>query len=205
MHFISVMRIVNQRKWSWICVNKEVFSLKTMIAFYFHLTHRESARMIVSLREWQSKIDFFVLKISQSMSLLQRQSIIDFLVRRNQSIFSQLSIFLLESSTHLNRRFFCSRVNQFIYFRMIFTIIVFLLNVETSLVENKNKNHTQQSHHQIIKSTNNHSKFQTKNLNYVSFRFVSFSVSARFNDIQWNRYNDHQKRCLVRFFTFLRV
>ena len=30
----------------------EVFFLKTMIAFHFHYAHRESARMIMSLRKW---------------------------------------------------------------------------------------------------------------------------------------------------------
>ena len=82
------------------------------------------------------------------------------------------------------------RINQFIH-QMIFTIFIFL-NVETSFVKKKNRNHIQQFYHQIIyfKSTNNYSKFQTKNLNYVSFRFVNFNVFARFNDIQLIRYND---------------
>ena len=43
-----------------------------------------------------------------------------------------------------------------------------------------------------------------KNLNYVSFRFVNFNVSARFNDTQWIRYNDHKNACVV-FFDFLHL
>ena len=51
---------VNQREWSWICVNEKILFLRTIIVFYFHLTHRESTKMIVSLRKWQSIVDFFL-------------------------------------------------------------------------------------------------------------------------------------------------
>ena len=72
---------------------------KTMIAFYFYYTHRESTKMIVNLRKWQSIVDFFVLKINQSMNLLQRQSIVDFFF----SNFRHL----------INNRFFCfESINQ---------------------------------------------------------------------------------------------
>ena len=36
--------------------NDEVFSLRTMNVSHFHYAHRESARMIVNLREWRSSL-----------------------------------------------------------------------------------------------------------------------------------------------------
>ena len=125
-----------------------------MIAFYFHYAHRKSTKMIVSLRKWRFVNSRFLCS-SKSIDI---QSIVDFLFRifdiqsiNDFHVFSNLS-------THL--------------FSKIFTIIIFL-NVETSLDKNKNKNYIN-NNFTFNLLTNQHSKHQTKNLNYVWFRFVNF-------------------------------
>ena len=73
VHLTFTMRIVSQREWPWIC-DKKKFSLWER---WLNLT---STWRIVSLREWQLIVDLFVLKVSQLVSLLQRQSIVDLLL-----------------------------------------------------------------------------------------------------------------------------
>ena len=83
---------------------------------------------------------------------------------------------------------------------MISTILIFL-SVETSLDKEKNRSHTHTSNHL---SLTNKSTFKTSNKKiWISFRFVNLNESVCYNDIQWIRYNDHQKhmRCFLRFFT----
>ena len=161
----------------------------------------------------QSKVDFFCFE-SQSI---------------NESVTTTINIRFSCSSKSVdsvNCRSSCSNFRHLInrrsscFFESIhsFTFHEFLQlssswNVKTSFDKKKNRNHTHIKFH--IKSTNNHSKSTSKfsisrlvtfsalsrNL-FASFRFVSFSEFVCYNDIQWIRYNDHQKRCFIRFFTF---
>ena len=113
-----------QNEFSWMkqqneFSRNEIFFLKTMIAFYFHLTYREFAKMTINYWffcfENRSINEFVTTTINNqffySSKSIDIQSIIDFFVFRiNQSI---------------NKRFRCFRINQFIH-QIIFTIIIFL-------------------------------------------------------------------------------
>ena len=117
--------------------------------------------------------------LHKTFSCQRNDSIIDFFVLKSINLSwwkvkilltKQLCRFSCSNFRHLiNNRFFCSSksINQsivdfFLNFRHLFTNYLFL----------------------IIKLTNNYSKFQSKILNYVSFRFVCFNdlfVSIIFN------------------------
>ena len=78
---------------SWINENDREFALMKKFFFWKRWLNFIFIWRIVSLRKWQSIIDFFVLKINQIIVIKNQnfinKSIVDFLVRRNQSIFSQ--------------------------------------------------------------------------------------------------------------------
>ena len=174
-----------------------------------HYAHRESARMIVSLREWswicEKKKSLlwrrwlyftFIWRIvslrewswvsdndSQSLIFLFWKSVNQWVCFSD----SQLSIFLfVEISRHsVNSRSSCLSI--FDIHLMISTILIFL-SVETSLVKERNRSHTH------IKSFISNKQINTQNIKqkkiWISFHFVCFSVSVYFNDTQWVRYND---------------
>ena len=109
---------------------------------------------------------------------------------------SQLSIFLFVESVNKSIVDFLSARRH----QRISTIITFL-SVETSLDKERDRSHTHTSNHL---SLTNKSTLKTSNKKiWISLRFVSLSESVCYNDIQWIRYNDHQKhmRCFLRFFT----
>ena len=152
-----------------------------MIALYFHYAHRESTRMIVSLRKWQSIVDLFVLKISQSVSLLQRQSIDD--------------LHVLESV--------CSFTSQWsLQYSSSWSVETSLVKKKKKITHNNNLTSNQQNNHS--KSISKFSIFRfvtlstlSRNL-FVSLRFVNVSTICLFqrhsmsslqrlmNLFQWN-------------------
>ena len=83
---------------------------------------------------------------------------------------------------------------------MASTILIFL-SVETSLDKEKNRNYTHTSNF-TSKLTNQQTITQNlKQKIWITFRFASslFQRPVRFDGIQWVRYNDHQKACVVFF------
>ena len=151
---------------------------------YFTFTWR-----IVNQREWQSIVDFLVCSKSQS-SNRDKESKLYQQVNCRSFCFSSQSIncwFSFSSFRHLdNSRFsFCSSTSIDLYNNHFLEALRHRL-IKRRIEVTHTHIHTHLISHQINKST-----FKTSNKKiWVSFRFVRFSESVRFNDTQWVRYND---------------
>ena len=170
--------IVNWRKWSWICVNEKIFSLKTMNVV--HLTF--NSNFLKKSRNHKTnfrKLNEIYIKYFQ----INETSIIDFFVFRiNQSINCRISF---SNFRHLiNKQFFCIRINSF---SNDFYNIYFFKTLKHRLIKKKIKIiYNFISNHQINKQS-----FKTLNKKlWISFRFVFVSTICSF---RWHLMNSLQR------------